>query len=65
MTEIWELVNIFSLAETKNQGQEEDLVVVFILFFFRGREFIKDESGFKHVYYKTTLGHLYFAWNQD
>lgn len=49
MTEIWELVNMFSLVETKNQGQEEDLVVVFILFFFRGREFIKDESGFKRV----------------
>lgn len=40
---------MFSLVETKNQGQEEDLVVVFILFFFRGREFIKDESGFKRV----------------
>lgn len=42
----------FLYQKEKNQEQEE-IVVFFVLFVFRGREFIKDEFGFNHVYYKT------------
>lgn len=43
---------MYFLYQKENHEQEER-VVFFVLFVLRVREFIKDEFGFNHVYYKT------------